>query len=60
MKILAVLLCLVPLVAHAATPEENFIAAHEKFVAQFKLKDGEQITDAITKAEEQARHCKVN
>jgi len=55
MRILAALLCLVPLVAHAASPEEDYIAARGKFVAQFKLKDEEQITDAITKAEQQAR-----
>lgn len=55
MKLLAALLCLVPLVAHAASPEQDYIAARDKFVAQFKLKDDEQITDAITKAEVQAR-----
>jgi hypothetical protein len=55
MRLLAALLCLVPLVAHAATPEENYIAARDKFIAQFKLKENEQITDATAKAEEQAR-----
>jgi hypothetical protein len=55
MKIIAALLCLVPLVAHAASTEEDYIAARDKFIAQFKLKESEQVTDAISKAEEQAR-----
>ena len=55
MKILVALLCLVPFAAHAASPEEDYISARDKFVVQFKLKDNEQITDAISKAEEEAR-----
>lgn len=50
--LLALLLFTVPALAAS---EEDYIAAREKFHAQFKLKDGEPITDAISKAEENAR-----
>ena len=55
MKILAALLCLIPLAASAASSEEDYIASRDKYIAQFKLKDNEPITDEISKAEEQAR-----
>ena len=55
MKTLAALLCLVPLAAFAASPEEDYIAARDTYIAQFKLKEGEQVTDAIAKAEVAAR-----
>ena len=55
MRILAALLCLIPLAASAASPEEDYIASRDKYIAQFKLKDNEPITDEISKAEEQAR-----
>jgi hypothetical protein len=55
MKTLAALLCLLPLGAFAASPEEDYLAARDRYIAQFKLQENEPITDAISKAEEQAR-----
>jgi hypothetical protein len=53
--LLALLFLLLPLTAFAASPEDDYIAAREKFIAQFKLNENEPVTDAISKAEEQAR-----
>ena len=55
MKPLLALLLLLPITAFAASPEDDYIAARDKYIAQFKLKENEPITDAISKAEEQAR-----
>lgn len=55
MKTLLVLACLLPVAAFAASPEEDYIAARDRYIAQFKLKENEQVTDAVSKAEEQAR-----
>jgi hypothetical protein len=55
MKHLLGLLLLLPLAAFAASPEDDYIAARDKFIAQFKLREGEQVTDAIAKAEVAAR-----
>ena len=55
MNTLAALLCLVPLAAFAASPEDDYIAARDKFIAQFRLKEGEQVADAIAKGEVAAR-----
>ena len=53
--LLALALLLLPVAAFAASPEDDYIAARDKFIAQFKLKEDEQVTDAIAKAEVAAR-----
>ncbi len=55
MKPLLALLLLLPITAFAASPEDDYIAARDAAIAQFRLKDNEPITDAISKAEAEAR-----
>ena len=55
MKTFLALLLLLPVAAFAASPEDDYVAARDTFIAQFKLKGNEPITDAISKTEEQAR-----
>jgi len=55
MKALCALLLLVSTAAFASSPEDDYIASRDKYRTQFKLKDNEQVTAAISKAEEQAR-----
>ena len=55
MKTLVALLLLLPVAAFAASLEDEYLAARDKYRVQFKLKDNEQVTTAISKAEEQAR-----
>ena len=53
--VLLALLCLVPFAASAASPEDDYIAARDKFIAQFTLKEGAEIDEQTTRAEERAR-----
>jgi hypothetical protein len=41
--------------AHAASPEEAYLAARDKYIAQLKPKEGAEIDDKTTKAERRAR-----
>lgn len=55
MKALLTAFLLLALPAHAASPEDDYIAARDKLLAQFKLKEGEQISTRVTNAEKTAR-----
>ena len=44
-----------PFAASAASPEDDYIAARDKFIAQFTLKEGAEIDAQTTAAEERAR-----
>lgn len=51
-----VALALFPVLAHAASPEENYLAARDRYLAKFKkYEDGGKIDDRVTKEEESAR-----
>jgi hypothetical protein len=54
MKVLLIAL-LFSTAAHAATPEETYLAARDKYIAQFKPKDGAAPDDKTNKAEARAR-----
>ena len=55
MRVFAALLCLVPFVAQAASPAESYISARDRYVAQFKPKNGAVPDEKTNKAEERAR-----
>jgi hypothetical protein len=52
-KLLATLLLLLPLSAHAASPEDAYVAARDKAIARLKPKN-DKIDDAVTKADDAA------
>ena len=54
-RLLAVLLTLFPFAAHAASPEQDYLAAREAYIKTFKLADGAQIDDKVTAREKRAR-----
>jgi hypothetical protein len=56
MKFLAIaLLCLTSMAASAAAPEDAYLAARDRYIAQLRPKDGAAIDDKTTKAEARAR-----
>lgn len=55
-QIFAVLLTMLSVTAHAASPEETYLAARDAFIAKFNpAKEPSPISDAMAKEEEQAR-----
>jgi hypothetical protein len=52
-KLLAALLLLLPLSAHAASPEDAYVAARDKAIARLKPKS-DKIDDSVTKADDAA------
>jgi hypothetical protein len=54
--LLATLLAMLSLAAHAASPEENYLAARDAYIAKFNpSKDPAPVSDATAKEEERAR-----
>jgi hypothetical protein len=53
---LLALIAFIPLAAHAASPEESYLASKKRYVEKFKkLEDAEQMNDRALKEEERAR-----